>query len=704
MDPDLRAAVTAALREAEQGFVLSADRVGEVAGERGVLVLEDASAAPAVDREAATAAARASALGGGMLTDAVRRDQGGRARRLLARAAWVPDLPDAIALAAELGPGWSVATRDGALAGGDGVVILGGRESMLARRAAAERAETSEGAAAQVASRTEAALSAAQARVGAAQDAGEVARIAATAAAAALRGVEEEERAAGRDLERAAREEAWQRAQAERLEADAARARAVAEELAPAVETTLEEGVGPAAEDVDETAVATWAARLADVSARRDRAAARAAEADRARVDAERIRARAEAGVALAEERIAIAERGLANAAARAERAGEEQRRAVAEESGAAAAEGAALAALESLSAGIGSLRGEVRAAEEAVAHARQRAHGTAERLRRLEVGDVEARLALDAVREQLLVELAGLGDVGVRALEAEAGVDSVTADGAPTAEGVGAEKERPPEAEDEADLAAAFEDLLARAGQRWAAVAPAGDQPSPGRLGALRRRFHDVGASNPFAVEEYAEIRARLDGLESQERDLRTAIDRTRALIRELETLISDRFRSTFAKLEGAFDEQFRTLFGGGHAQLSLTDPDDLAATGVEIVARPPGKKAQALAMLSGGERALTAVALLFAMLRVRPVPFCVLDEVDAALDEANIGRFSEALAELARTIQFIVITHNRGTIEAADALYGVTIGDDAVSRVISLRLEEARDLADAARSAGPD
>ena len=125
---------------------------------------------------------------------------------------------------------------------------------------------------------------------------------------------------------------------------------------------------------------------------------------------------------------------------------------------------------------------------------------------------------------------------------------------------------------------------------------------------------------------------------------------------------MIADQFRTTFAALETAFDARFQQLFGGGFARLSLTDPTDLAATGVEIVARPPGKKAQALAMLSGGERALTAVALLFAMLEVRPVPFCVLDEVDAALDEANVGRFSDALRSLADRTQFIVITHNRG------------------------------------------
>ncbi|MEZ4597448.1 MAG: hypothetical protein R3C32_11860 [Chloroflexota bacterium] len=127
-----------------------------------------------------------------------------------------------------------------------------------------------------------------------------------------------------------------------------------------------------------------------------------------------------------------------------------------------------------------------------------------------------------------------------------------------------------------------------------------------------------------------------------------------------------------------------------GEEASLLLTSPEDLGATGVEITARPPGKKRQPLAMLSGGERALTAVALLLAMLEVRPVPFCVLDEVDAALDEANVGRFAAALRSLSEHIQFVVITHNRGTIETADALYGVTAGDDAVSHVVSLRLAD--------------
>jgi chromosome segregation protein len=119
------------------------------------------------------------------------------------------------------------------------------------------------------------------------------------------------------------------------------------------------------------------------------------------------------------------------------------------------------------------------------------------------------------------------------------------------------------------------------------------------------------------------------------------------------------------------------------------LTDPDNLTTTGIDIIARPPGKRQQGLALLSGGERALTAAALLFAILKVRPTPFCFLDEVDAALDEANIGRFRDMLKELSASTQFVVITHNRGTIEAADTIYGISMGGDSASRALSLKLE---------------
>ena len=340
---------------------------------------------------------------------------------------------------------------------------------------------------------------------------------------------------------------------------------------------------------------------------------------------------------------------------------------------------------------------------------ARDRLREADGRLRAADHDELESRLGLEALHESVLVELGGLGEAGIARMMATAGVegpDGIAAaadeaiDGADGADGrdpavaTAAERE---DADDDAisDDVVALEAAVARITPRWAASAPRTLPPSPARLGQLRRRFHELGAVNPYAVDEYAELKTRLDGLEAQADDLRTAIGRTRELIGELDTMIADRFRTTFAALETAFARRFEQLFGGGFARLSLTDPADLGATGIEIVARPPGKKAQALAMLSGGERALTAVALLFAMLEVRPVPFCVLDEVDAALDEANIGRFADALRGLADRTQFIVITHNRGTIEAADALYGVTVGDDSVSRVISLRLDEAQAIA---------
>jgi chromosome segregation protein len=304
------------------------------------------------------------------------------------------------------------------------------------------------------------------------------------------------------------------------------------------------------------------------------------------------------------------------------------------------------------------------------------------ERSRAAERAELETRLGADALREQVLVELAGIGDVGIHGLAAIAGLDPNDL----------TESSDEVTSEETAALQAALDVAIVA----WAAAPPAETPPGPGRLAQLRRRFHELGAADPNALEDHAALSERLTTLEAQGTDLRTAITKTRELIAELDTLIADQFRTTFAALETAFEARFEQLFGGGYAKLSLTDPSDLGSTGVEIVARPPGKKPQALSMLSGGERALTAVALLFAMLEVRPVPFCVLDEVDAALDEANIGRFADALRSLAHQTQFIVITHNRGTIEAADALYGVTVGDDSVSRVISLRLDEAQALAE--------
>jgi chromosome segregation protein len=221
-------------------------------------------------------------------------------------------------------------------------------------------------------------------------------------------------------------------------------------------------------------------------------------------------------------------------------------------------------------------------------------------------------------------------------------------------------------------------------------------------RIDDLKSRIARLGIINPLALEEYDEAAARYEFLSAQMSDLRAASTTLNELITELDNAIRTRFEMTFQVVAAEFERSFTNLFGGGEARLALINDDDdaadqnggkppgIATLGVEIIARPPGKRQQHLALLSGGERALTAAALLFAILKASPTPFCVLDEVDAALDETNVGRFREALVGLSEKTQFIVVTHNRGTIEAADTIYGVTMGDDGASRVLSLRLEE--------------
>jgi chromosome segregation protein len=216
-------------------------------------------------------------------------------------------------------------------------------------------------------------------------------------------------------------------------------------------------------------------------------------------------------------------------------------------------------------------------------------------------------------------------------------------------------------------------------------------DEELESELRRIRRTLAQIGSVNPFAVEEHREQAARLDEMTAQEADLGHAIASIEELIGRLEAEITERFNAAFLAIGERFDEFCRLLFAGGSASLQLSPPEDGEAPGgIEIVVRPPGKRQQRLAMLSGGERALTGVALLFAMLSVNPVPFCILDEVDAALDEANIGRFADALRTLAEQIDFVVITHNRATIEIADTIYGVTMTDAAVSRVVGLRLAD--------------
>jgi len=210
-------------------------------------------------------------------------------------------------------------------------------------------------------------------------------------------------------------------------------------------------------------------------------------------------------------------------------------------------------------------------------------------------------------------------------------------------------------------------------------------------RIDQLKTRVRRMGPVNALAPAEYQAAQERHTFLSEQLADVRAATASLRTAIGDLDEMMQARFVTTFDAIGHEFERSFKQLFGGGSAKLSLVrEAEGGAVGGVEIVAQPPGKRLMNLQLLSGGERSLTAAALLFAILKVNPSPFCMLDEVDAALDEANVVRFREALLELAERTQFVIITHNRGTVEAANTLYGITMGNDGGSRMLSLRLEE--------------
>lgn len=208
------------------------------------------------------------------------------------------------------------------------------------------------------------------------------------------------------------------------------------------------------------------------------------------------------------------------------------------------------------------------------------------------------------------------------------------------------------------------------------------------------RAQLRRMGPVNPEAQSEYQEVKERYQFMTEQVADLEKAEQDVRQVIADLDALMQAELRRTFDAVAEEFSHIFKRLFGGGAARLVLTDPEDMTNTGIDIEARLPGRRAQGLSLLSGGERSLTAVSLIFALLRVSPTPFCVLDEVDAMLDEANVGRFRDLLRELSQHTQFIIVTHNRNTVQVADVIYGVTMGRDSSSQVISLKLDEVPDI----------
>ena len=212
----------------------------------------------------------------------------------------------------------------------------------------------------------------------------------------------------------------------------------------------------------------------------------------------------------------------------------------------------------------------------------------------------------------------------------------------------------------------------------------------TPGEIQSLKNRIRALGHVNVEAVEEYKETKERYDFLDQQQKDLLEAKKSLNRIIDEMESTMEVQFLQQLKIIKKEFNHTFSRLFGGGTADLVLEDEEEPLETGINILARPPGKKLQSLSLLSGGERALTAIALLFAILKIKPSPFCVLDEIEAALDESNVYRFAGFLKELARETQFIVVTHRKGTMESADMLYGVTMETEGISKLISVKMKD--------------
>jgi chromosome segregation protein len=203
-----------------------------------------------------------------------------------------------------------------------------------------------------------------------------------------------------------------------------------------------------------------------------------------------------------------------------------------------------------------------------------------------------------------------------------------------------------------------------------------------------MRAKLDVMGPVNMMALEEYKETAERHGFLETQRKDLWDSIENTQATIKEIDTFSRQKFEEAFGKINENFQVTFSKLFGGGHAFMRLTDEENSAESGIDVVASPPGKKLQNVLLLSGGEKALTALSLLVGIFQYQPSPFCILDEVDAPLDEANIGRFTELVKEMSVKTQFVLITHSKKTMSIAPVLYGVTMQEPGVSKLVSVRL----------------
>ena len=204
-----------------------------------------------------------------------------------------------------------------------------------------------------------------------------------------------------------------------------------------------------------------------------------------------------------------------------------------------------------------------------------------------------------------------------------------------------------------------------------------------------LRNEIKELGSVNVDSIEEYKNLKDRYDFMCEQRVDLESTMAKLRKIISDMTSIMKEQFKEKFELINKNFAEVFKELFGGGTASLRLEDKDNILECGIEITVQPPGKKLQNMMLLSGGEKAFTAIALLFAILKINPAPFCVLDEIEAALDDVNVYRYAEYLKKFSKNTQFLVITHRKGTMEAADTVYGITMEENGISKLLSMKLK---------------
>ena len=207
-------------------------------------------------------------------------------------------------------------------------------------------------------------------------------------------------------------------------------------------------------------------------------------------------------------------------------------------------------------------------------------------------------------------------------------------------------------------------------------------------KVNNLRSDIRELGSVNVDSIEEYKTLKERYDFMCEQRVDLENTMNKLRKIISDMTATMKEQFKKQFEMINKNFSEVFKELFGGGNASLRLEDEENILECGIDIKVQPPGKKLQNMMLLSGGEKAFTAIALLFAILKINPAPFCILDEIEAALDDANVYRYAEFLKQFSENIQFIVITHRKGTMEAADTVYGITMEENGISKLLSMKL----------------